>query len=30
MIRGMNSVIAREPYLAGYPDRLSYLPGEVA
>jgi len=28
MIRGMNSVIAREPYVAGYPDRLSYLPGE--
>ena len=28
MIRGMNSMIAREPYLAGYPDRLSYLPGE--
>jgi len=28
MIRGMNSMIAREPYIAGYPDRLSYLPGE--
>ena len=28
MIRGMNSAIARGPYLAGYPDRLSYLPGE--
>ena len=28
MIRGMNSVITREPYIAGYPDRLSYLPGE--
>jgi hypothetical protein len=28
MIRGMNSVVTREPYIAGYPDRLSYLPGE--
>src|SRR5215472_4673229 len=28
MIRGMNSMIAREPYIAGYPGHLSYLPGE--
>jgi hypothetical protein len=28
MIRGMNSMIVRAPYIAGYPDRLSYLPGE--
>jgi hypothetical protein len=28
MILTMNSQLVQDPYIAGYPDRLSFLPGE--